>query len=170
LFSYLFYFYFSLFPPSYHSLFFPSLHSAVLHRISFVVLCLCFSTFLHFFRSFYIYLFIIPAFLPSSPVLYRTIICCFGSEITSVEMFLVGLLGRGIGPTEASTYKRQHNTEVRGHTTMPGEGFETTISLFHSTLDHATTGTDRPILLSFLVFPSFHLLSLSFLHSMCFLS
>jgi len=44
---------------------------------------------------------------------------------------LVGLLGRGISPTQGhSTYTGQHNTEKRGHISMPRAGFEPAIPVF----------------------------------------
>jgi hypothetical protein len=44
---------------------------------------------------------------------------------------LVGLLGRGIGPTQGLyPHTGQHNTEKRGHTSMPRVGFEPTIPVF----------------------------------------
>jgi hypothetical protein len=60
--------------------------------------------------------------------------------------YLVGLLGRGIGPTQRSNYTGQHNTETRGHTSMPRAGFEPSIPVFErpKTLrasDGAATGT-----------------------------
>jgi hypothetical protein len=46
---------------------------------------------------------------------------------------------------KATTYTGQHNTEKRGHTSMPGAGFERTIPEFERLktgrdLDRATTG------------------------------
>jgi hypothetical protein len=44
---------------------------------------------------------------------------------------LVGLLGRGIGPTQGLyLHTGQHNTEKRRHTSIPPVGFEPTIPVF----------------------------------------
>jgi hypothetical protein len=49
-------------------------------------------------------------------------------KLMNLFKHLVGLLGRGIGPTQGLyIHTGQHNTEKRGHTSMPRVGFEPTI-------------------------------------------
>jgi hypothetical protein len=55
-------------------------------------------------------------------------------------------LDRGSARRKASTYTGQHNTEKRGHTSMPLVGFEPTIPVFEwpktvRVLDRVATGT-----------------------------
>jgi len=53
------------------------------------------------------------------------------SEIyESIFGHLVGLLGRGISPTQGVYLHGQHNTEKRAHTFMPRTGFELVIPVF----------------------------------------
>jgi len=53
------------------------------------------------------------------------------SEIMNLFGHLVGLLGWGISPTQGLyLHTAQHNTEKRGHTSMPRAGFEPAIPVF----------------------------------------
>jgi hypothetical protein len=60
---------------------------------------------------------------------------------------LVGFLGWGISPTQGLyLHTGQHNTEKRGHTSMPRAGFDPTIPVFERpktvrALDRAANGT-----------------------------
>jgi hypothetical protein len=64
---------------------------------------------------------------------------------------LVGLLGRGIGPTQGVyLHTGQHNTEKRGHTSMPRVEFEPTIPVFErpkkvGASDRSATGTGKVV-------------------------
>jgi len=59
---------------------------------------------------------------------------------------LVGLLGRGIGPTQdLYLHTGQHNTEKRGHTTMPRIGFEPMIPVFEQCQRQYVSQTARPL-------------------------
>jgi len=57
-------------------------------------------------------------------------------------------LDGGSARRKATTYTGQHNTEKRGHTSMPRAGFEPTIPVFERSktvraLDRAVIGTGR---------------------------
>jgi len=65
---------------------------------------------------------------------------------------LVGLLGRGICPTQGLyLHTGQHETEKRGHTSMPRVGFEPTIPVLERSKtvrvsDRAAIGTGVKII------------------------
>jgi len=65
----------------------------------------------------------------------------------SIFGHLVQLLGRGISPSHGHyLHTGQHNTEKRGHTSMPRAGFVPTISVFERlrtvrASDRTATGT-----------------------------
>jgi hypothetical protein len=64
-----------------------------------------------------------------------------------LDIWLDSLDG-GSARREATPYTGQHNTEIRGHTSMPLAGFEPTIPLFERlktvrALDRAAIGTSN---------------------------
>jgi len=73
-------------------------------------------------------------------------------KLKNLFRHLIGHLGRGIGPTQGLyLYTGQHNTEKRGHTSMPGVGFEPTISVLERpktvrALDRAATETGKNLI------------------------
>jgi hypothetical protein len=70
-------------------------------------------------------------------------------ELMNLCGHLVGLLGRGISPTQGLyLHTEQHNTEKRGHTSMPRVGFESMIPVFEQpktvrASDRLATGTGQ---------------------------
>jgi hypothetical protein len=85
--------------------------------------------------------------------------CCCSEFISETYVSigqLVGLLGRGIRPTQGLyLHTEQHNTEKRRHTSMPRVGFETKTPVFERpnevpASDSSAIGTGislRPILI-----------------------
>jgi hypothetical protein len=70
----------------------------------------------------------------------------FTFTFMNVFRHLVGLFGRGIGPTQGPYLHRttQHRTEKRGHTSMPRVGIEATIPVFKQ--PKAIHASDRSVI------------------------